>query len=440
MATAKITVPFRPFIFKESLSSLLRRAGFNQRNHQTTNTPTDTSDDIAHDVSIDFQVALYLTRGQQRTVYNPEALSTVFVLQSEDTLETTQDEDPAEFTVYDPSSRNDNDVEMVDLKEVVKEEKETELEIMVKTMANTIPAVTNSARHKANIKHDKSVDDLHVGTYDLFILSPKGDDAFYVEGYNETDVVQFRDATMYSRQICTPLLRIHMGAAVCLINKVTDIVVMDAAGNPLQFIEFYPQLCSFIKGVNNNSNNNKLTALGRPLVKSLTDLVDDDVATRFSSIKRSKSDSHESSFEYELKSGGFYKSTMSHLMQTNSIMTDLLCVQSSDVCMSLQTVQAIMGSVETYIPQNRSVLYSTVHKFVDFLFYVGYDHQLVYFDDLPGVSRMFNTLMSVKQELDRTGGTGLIDMRLFQPFETQAEYFLRMHNYYEQTTGRQLKL
>ena len=110
-----LPVPYSKYIFKESLSSLLRRSGLSEIN--LTNTKLSSNDDLdsqAYGVSKTFDVAIYLTDdvNNRRVVYNESRYPKVFVRQSDDMLSTFEGQDDGTYSSFLVSPSQPNDIEM----------------------------------------------------------------------------------------------------------------------------------------------------------------------------------------------------------------------------------------------------------------------------------------------------------------------------------------
>lgn len=433
--------------------SLLRRSGLSQID-EGTNTKlrcdNGTEDGQAMEVSLLFNVTLYLYNAttDRHSMYNPSGHSKVFVMQTHDTLSTFDGADDGTYTLVDiPTTQAypSTDVEMSSPSSdigghAIEGSSDWTYEI---TPGNVDRGVHRSNVQRGNITYNEEPsDDLTDTKYDLIIKCPKAKYAFVVEGYSRTCKVTFDTATIHTSKLSTPLLKIPNGLGICLLTKVIDIFVLDEGANPIQHIDLYSDLATFAKGLGSGISK---VQVNTPLAGVTdADIIRSDIGSRYTNIRIGREIIDGECvyhFDNNARGGVNDRSTLGYMVNSSTISQALMCIDNqSSLCLSMDTLDKILASIDSYLPEGKSIIYQTVRRFILFLYKMGFLHELVYYDTPEDAFSMYCNIRLAADKLNMHGGDGDIDMEPFQPFYNRTPYVYKFNKWTEVQTGIKLKL
>jgi hypothetical protein len=431
-------VPYTEFVIADSLSIAVRSRGLNSLNNTPVYTPTNPLaqfDSICEAVAKLYGCNLYLADVVRDVlkVYNYDPINPdVFVERGPDSFFAFDDgddpqRDKSTYVRYAPlAAVVSNDLE--ELEETPRADDERistdfseEALGWYYDVSGTDPSSPYSVTPR-NVFAAERGDLCLGGEFNMIVQCPRGGGVSHVLGYSAKGLVTFPRSTLHTDKLRTPLLHVPHGYGVCLLAGVREIFILDSTFTPVLSFEFIPQFVSLVDGLGSN-NNNKLAVIDKPLVSSLEELLDDDIASKYRRIKVGEDIVHgECSYSYVSpdRGGVPQTSTLRHMVSRWGVTKPVLCTPGSVLCMNLDTLERIITVVAGYIPEGRSVLYTTIERFVNFLYRTGHAHGggLPLYETLSEAFVAYQNIKIINSQLASSDGNLTIDL---SPFNNSSE-------------------
>lgn len=437
------SVKYTNFVLAEAITALLRRAGLTTRSYAaaTTNTAATgyTDDGVLEAAAAVFDTSIYLDdrvrEGKYLYTNRSAGGSKVFILREESTLYASLSGDD---DLYAPVHAEDDPP--MEEEAAVPEPLDTGAlgdasGWYYDTAANDFARRTRKQNvfRQTNLAAPPISDD----GYGMIIQCPAGKSVVYLEGYGERDMVSFGPCALHENKLAVPLLHVPNGLGICMLNGVTDLVMLDSALNPVDFLKPYDHLAYFVEGL---SAEGPVAVVDRPLLTSLQDVVDDDVAGKYRDLRVGDTvTAGECTYDYDaLDRGGIPQtSTLGHLKDGMESLKHLVMVVGgkSKLCMSVGNLEQCMRAVDGYLPAGKSVVYGAVERFVQFLYRVGYQGALPAYETFEPLYRMYVNVKLIEDKLRETGGTCKIDMSPFQDVLATDVTYLEFKEWKEEASG-----
>ena len=256
------------------------------------------------------------------------------------------------------------------------------------------------------------------GKFTMIIRCPLNADAAtditHVLGYSGEGLVTLPKSVLYTDKMSAPLLRVPHGAGICLQAGVQDILVLNSNFVPVLAVRVLQQMFKFIDGL--HDDRTPVAVLDKPVLTSLDSLIKADIAGKYKNLRVGPNIVQgECSYDYEDAWGVQKSSTMGAMMSDWGVSDPILCVKESALCMSLETIEHILTVLPDYILDTKSVIYTTIDRFVLFLYRAGYEGNMPQYENLTDAFVAYQNIKVINSQLIATDGTLTIDMRPFAP-------------------------
>ena len=417
-------MPYTQFVVTESLSTAIRSRGLSPSNNKIlTYYPKNLQasfDDVCWEVAKLYGCNLYLIDAVRNIlrVYNYDPIrpdvfiqrgqTSFFVFDGEDTLR-----EKKEFLEYNPEATP------VDIDEEVEAEQSAE-NISVdfseeEALGWYYDIDKNDPRnpfkliHRNVISADNDLSKLE-GDYDMIIQCPKS--VAHVIGYSPGGMVTFPVSTLRTNKLHTPLLHIPHGYGLCLLSRVREVFLLDSTFTPVVWFEFFSEVVALVDGL----ESAKIAVLDMPLVTTLGELLDADIASKYKNIKIGEEIVQgECSYEYiSLDRGDVPQSgTLSYIVSKWGVTKPVVCTQRSVLCASLNTIDTIFTVIDRYISTDKSILYATIEKFVDFLYRTGHSEEIPSYENLKDAFIAYQNIKIINSQLASSEGSLDINLSIF---------------------------
>ena len=431
------TIPTSEFVQTESLVTLFKAAGF----HIDSNTVSYGLSFLktAENLSKTARVTLYVidpSPEQPNVVINGNGGSDgiIIVIKNPHNLEViNQLPDPSPtFTQYETGlSINLEELESDDGEEEERWDERIQIDFKAsgwffKEYLDPDQALLNSSNV---VTHRLSLQPEEVKDWDLIIKIPltrytKGgpfsgrSDVFYVCAFSSNSKIRFHKCRFYEY---SSLLLIPDGLGICLLNKATDLIVLDRECVPITTLSVYEEI-GFLVG-HLESEDLPLMVMSNPLCGSIKDLVNQTVDTDFKDITASSIQNGECVYVYKDSNDIPYTAPFSKLIETyTKVMRNLVTVEPSKLYIRTTSVEKMLSVIQSYLPKQKSILFSVIRKFVLFLYNIGYTKVIPGSTD-KDLNESFITYINVVQInrfLRKNDGTGVVDMSQFQGFGSKS--------------------
>lgn len=276
-----------------------------------------------------------------------------------------------------------------------------------------------------------------VNELDLVIKLPGHYSASYAVGYSATAKVVFRSVVVHPREMAdsVSLIKIPNGMGVCLLNQVSDVIVSDQDFRPVCSFNVFAEVFAFVRGVYDSGVTG---VIGKPLVTTAEEAIDDDIASRCTDLRVSgEIQDGECLYSYRAAHRGDIPQTakLKTLMTSSGVFTDVLHTPSSCLCFTLEAVDGILAVMGRYVPTKRSILYTVNEAFVTFLCAIGYPHELPNYETLKDAYGVYMNVRIINARLTSGDGTLVVDMRPFQSITNTAANTVTLNGWKEQHTA-----
>ena len=420
-------VPYTDFVIADSLIAVVRSAtgSNNPTKPISPPNPKEQFDALCDAVAKSFKCTLYVVDEVRRSrhVYNSTSSDgEVFIRRTSRVFRVIpagEGEDPNTFSRYDPFQ---GDI----LDELREEERDEEKMIedfseealgwyydVFKTDPKSPYKTISRNVYPANIKEQSKP--VPAGNFDMVIRCPAAAaDITHALGYSEKGLVTLPKSVLYTNKMSTPIVRIPHGAGICLQAGVLDIYVLDSNFIPVRAVHFFQQISRFVDGLQDDGT--PVAVLDEPVLTSLDSLIEADIARKYKNLRvGSNIIQGECSYDYEDAWGVKKSSTMGAIMSEWGVYDSILCVKESDLCMSLETVENILTVVADYIPGAKSIIYTTIERFVNFLYRAGYEGDTPQYENSTEAFVAYQNIKVINSQLVATNGTLTLDMTPFTP-------------------------
>lgn len=270
----------------------------------------------------------------------------------------------------------------------------------------------------------------------------------YIEGYSAEGMIMFPKVTLFDRtKINAQLLKIEEGLDICLLHKVTDLYFLDANYTPVAHLDVHRSVRRLLRKLAREGSA-KITVIGEPLLESVKDLVEHDIAKSYGNLRVGGTVvDGECCYHYDnLRGGGVPKaSTLNHLVESMDVKKYVLCEhfravprREMAVCMSIHNLSYYLSCVENYLPTQRSAVYQCIAKFVHFLYKVGFGGEFPSYEDPLSAYRVYQNIQTFEIDMRREGGNVDLDTSGFllnYLDEKRRAPVLRFRDGKEETTG-----
>ncbi|KAK3786562.1 hypothetical protein RRG08_036667 [Elysia crispata] len=443
-----LSVEYSEFVLPNSLALLLRRMGFTPMNSEQSNNPllNRNDDDVMYYAATNHDLSLYVVDEvrSKNILYNPsDTLARAFLRRDASTLTALRDAAGERFESYYPvvPSGSDNTPMEVD-----KTEEDISIDVVDPSGWNYDVSDSDFVKrqYKPNVTQLRHRDDkdLSDGDYDIIAKCPEARRVVYVEGYSSRSRIIFNEVTVHSERLVIPLIKIHNGLGICLMHKVTDIIFLDGALNPVQTLDVYDQACDFLSALRRDGVSN---VVDYPLLTTLGSIIDHDLETLYTDLRvGSRVMDGECSYEFESKSRGGIADVATLGYLVNNMVAPrhlLLCVgDRSALCMSLHTAEKFVTLVKGRVPEQRSVIYQCVEAFKQFLYRIGFPGELPRHETLEETYRLYTNIKMITYKLQETDGNIKVDMQPFtsalkSSHQSPANTVYTFNNWVEQDSG-----
>lgn len=422
-------VPYTDFVLADSLKTAVRLAiGHNNNNHPDVPlTFKYQFDALCQTVAESFRVTLYLedeVRGSKHVYNSIENKRQVFLRRTHKTFQILSQVDPSLFSRYERAQGEDIELtEEKEEKDYKDEADEFSLETLSRYYDISDPKSFKPVRRNVFLGKKENFAE----KFDMVIRCPaKTTDIMHVLGYSAKGLVNLPRSELFTDRIASPIIRVPHGAGICLLTGVQEIFVLDSNFVPLLSINFFQHIVRFIDGLENAS----LVVLDKPVLSSLKDLITDDIARKYKNLRVGANIVQgECSYDYEDSWGVAKSSTISDMMAKWGVTEPILCVKESNLCMSLNTVDYMLTVMSDYIPETRSVIYTTIERFVNFLYRAGYDGDIPRYESLAEAFVAYQNIKIINSRLVSTNGTCTIDMSPFTPMHRDHHLTLTIQDW-----------
>ena len=432
--------PYTEFVIIDSLSIAIRSllGSTNSTVVPTPPNPLAQFDTLCAAVAKSFDCVLYLedeVRGT-RQAYNAAATNhEVFIRRTPEEFITQVHGDRRGYSRYEEANHGEQLDELEEEKEEEEEDEERITEDFTeealgwyydvfktdpKSPYKTIPRNVYPATLKEN------TNPIPTGDFDLLVKCP--DKSTHILGYSSKGMVTFPRSTLYTDKLAKPVLRVPNGAGICLLAGVQDLYVLDQMFIPTLAFQFFPQFVRFTDGL--AEEDARLAVLDDPVLTSLDDLIDSDIASKYRNLRvGSNIVQGECSYDYDGPGGIPRSSTMRHMVSRWGLIKQVVAVKPSVLCMSLDTLERLITVIDGYIPEERSVIYSTIERFVMFLYRAGYPGDMPKYENMTDAFVAYQNIKVINSQLVTTDGTLRIDLSPFSQHNKHS--YLTIKNWKE---------
>lgn len=422
-------VPYTEFVIIDSLSVAVQSTGLRRLNNTPISTPPNPLaqfDTLCQAVARIYGCNLYLTDMVRETsvVYNYDPINkNVFVERNRDRfLVVDEKKSPIKKSTYSKYIPMNSSHDLEELEEPTRDEKSIAADFSDEALGwyydvfrtdpnspyRTLPKNVFAANIGAPCPGDQ---------YNMIVQCPRA--ITHVLGYSINGMVTFPNSTLHTDKLRTPLLHIPNGYGICLLAGVLEVFLLDSTFTPVLAFEFHPQLTAFLDGLERGGKG--LAVLSMPTVTNLDELIEEDIASKYKDLKvGDEIVQGECSYSYISPDRGntIQTSTLRHMMSRWGVAKPVLCLPDSVLCMNLDTMERIMTVIHSYIPPTRSILYTTIEKFVNFLYRAGYSGKFPDYETLTEAFVAYQNIKIINSQLLSSDGTLTIDLSPFSSNQT----------------------
>lgn len=432
--------PYTDFVIVDSLSLAIRSQGLSTNNSTPVITPPNPIaqfDALCDAVAKSFGCSLYLddkvrkSKNRYNTHGPASNTNVVFIERSPEAfIISPQQQDTSCYSRYEATHAITNLEELEKAPENIEKITEDFTEEALgwfydvfkndpKSPYSTIPRNV----YPADLK--ESASSVPRGEIDMIIQCPEKD-VIHVLGYSSRGMITFPKSTLYTNKLSTPILRVPDGLGICLVAGAQEIFLLSSSFNPILAFQFIPQFVRFVKAI--GVKGCFVTVLDDPIPTKLDEIIDADIEAKYGNLRVGTNIVQgECTYDYEAldRDGIPQSSTINHLVSRWGITKPILCVKESFLCMNLHTLERIIEVINEYLPRDRSVIYKTIERFVNFLYRVGYSGEIPQYENLTDAFVAYQNIKVINSQLVTKDGTLTIDMSPFSKYSRYQELCIR---------------